>query len=136
MVNGVPKAIKATREVGLVFEYNPTVGTDAHTINVSFSFESIALVQPTRKTEIRLPGIDHPLTIEQPDFQKRSVTTNIMVWDGSTVLLGVFEPFLSEKKENTGETHKVLALLTTRLVTPGGQPLHKYEESASANEKP
>ncbi|MBI4026984.1 MAG: hypothetical protein HY360_18510 [Verrucomicrobia bacterium] len=127
---GIAKPVQATREVGLILDCKPCVSADLYTITcLTFSFESVALVQPTRKSVVHVQGMDQPLTIEHPDFQKRSVTTSIILLDGATMLLGVFDPFKTEQKDHKDEEHKMLVFLNARLVDASGKPIRAFTQS-------
>ena len=139
-----------TREVGVILEVNPKIGTDAYTINLTLSPEVVDFEgYITYNTSVITGSSQFTFSIPQPLFSKRTLTTNIMIWDGQTVGLGgliredvrkvndkipilgdlpIIGRLFQSKVDSTTKRNLII-FLTARIVTPGGQPLHKYEET-------
>jgi len=89
-----------TRDVGVVLEVDPVVGTDNYTIDLSLApqvveFEGfINYGSPILGPAFDLASltiVSTPLTdnvVNQPIFSTRKVTTNVSIWDGQTVAMG------------------------------------------------
>ena len=88
------------RDVGVVLEVEPVVGTDNYTIDLSLAPQVVEFDGFINYgSPILTPAIDlatlsitsAPITdnvVNQPIFSIRKVTTNVSIWDGQTVAMG------------------------------------------------
>ena len=94
----IPSAFK-TREVGVILNVTPTVGSDNYTINLALTPEVTEFLgfldySPTATASASGSGSNSvtatstPFKIVQPLFSTRSVATSVVIWDGQTVVLG------------------------------------------------
>lgn len=146
----VPSSFK-TREVGVIMNVTPTVGSDNYTINLALTPEvseflgfldyspgSVTSGSGTNATSV-------PYKIQQPLFSTRSIATSVVIWDGQTVVLGGLikesvqkiddkVPFLGDipivgrlfrSKSTNRSKQNLLIFVTARLVDPAGNPIHK-----------
>jgi general secretion pathway protein D len=147
----VPSSFK-TREVGVIMNVTPTVGSDNYTINLALTPEVSEFLgfldyspgnvtsggNGTNSTSV-------PYKIQQPLFSTRSLATSVVIWDGQTVVLGGLikeniqkiddkVPFLGDipivgrlfrSKSTNRSKQNLLIFVTARLVDPAGNPLHK-----------
>ncbi len=134
-----------TREVGVLLNVTPTVGADGYTINLAIIPEVSELVR-WQNYGYTYAGQDIPLN--QPIFASRNLTTNVIIWDGQTVVLGgmiteklskvndkvpilgdvpVLGRLFRSQAENS-EKRNLLIFVTARLVDPSGAPIHRMED--------
>ncbi|MBN1675985.1 MAG: hypothetical protein JXR37_33385 [Kiritimatiellae bacterium] len=145
----VPAAFE-TRETGVILNVTPTVGTDGYTIDLIMQPEVAELVDWISY------GTIAKVDMKQPVFSSRNVTTQIVIWDGQTVVMGglirenmkTIEdkipilghiPLIGRLFRNEGENSQkqnLLIFVTARLVDPAGKPIHrakvKVKEAAPA----
>lgn len=143
-----------TREVGVILNVTPQVGSDGYTIDLTMVPEVAELVDWIQYgSEITLEtgaiGARQSRTfrynIPQPVFSSRNATTSIIIWDGQTVVMGglIREelvkvndkipflgdiPVLGRLFKTEGQQSKktnLLIFVTARLVDPAGKPIHK-----------
>ncbi|MCG3148129.1 MAG: hypothetical protein PCFJNLEI_01571 [Verrucomicrobiae bacterium] len=150
----VPSAFK-TREVGVILNVTPTVGSDNYTINLALTPEVSEFLgfldySPGEVTQTSSVGGSNtttsvPYRIQQPLFSTRTLATSVVIWDGQTVVLGGLikeniqkvddkVPFLGDipivgrlfrSKATTRSKQNLLIFVTARLVDPAGNPIHK-----------
>jgi len=156
----VPSAFK-TREVGVILNVTPTVGSDNYTINLALTPEvseflgfldySPGNVTQTSSINGSNTTTSVPYKIQQPLFSTRSLATSVVIWDGQTVVLGGLikeniqkvddkVPFLGDipilgrlfrSKATTRSKQNLLIFVTARLIDPAGNPIHKDSGRAS-----
>ncbi len=139
-----------TREVGVTLDVKPTVSSDSYTINLSLSpevvdFEGFVDYQ----SSVVANGLQFNFSIPQPVFNKRVINTNVVIWDGQTVMLGGLIrndvtkvddkipilgdiPFLGRLFQNKIENNikrNLIIFLTARIVDPAGNPIRKLDEA-------
>ncbi len=138
-----------TRDIGVVLNVKPNVGSDNRTINMELqpevldfegfiNYNTFAVANTTSFT----------FTLPQPVFNKRRVETNVIIWDGQTVLLGGLiredvtkvndkVPFLGDipivgrlfqSKVESSTKRNLIIFLTARIVDPAGNPVNKMQE--------
>lgn len=157
-----------TKPVGITLEVEPTVGPDGYTIDLTLSprvveFDgfinygspinaTVAGVESVIGNVVRLgPSFTFVATenvINQPVFSTREVTTDVTVYDGSTVVLGglIREdvqkvqdktpilgdiPLAGRLFRTTADQHikrNLIMFVTANLLDPAGQPLIKVDE--------
>ena len=74
------------RDLGIVFEFEPTVNADRSEITVQAALEQTAL-QGTVKYKTDGNG-----EIEQPEFYSKKIMTNVLLKNGGVIFLGTVEP--------------------------------------------
>ena len=136
-----------TREVGVILTVLPQVNDDGQLINLTLAPQVVS--EPTWKNY----GSTYPvyaadgsyqmaqLDMEQPFFPVRSITTNIQIYNGATVVMGgmITEtrvshedkiPFLGDipllgrlfrNKYESSEKRNLLIFVSARLVDPAGR---------------
>lgn len=90
-----------TRDTGVILQVTPTVGPDNETIDLAMVPQVVELAEwidygsdvPTGD-----PNRTQHLTLNQPIFHSRSITTSISIWDGQTVVMG---GLITEGQRNT-----------------------------------
>jgi len=176
VIGGVPAAIPVvvtpttpqsfeTRNTGVTLEVEPVVGPDGVTIDLNLvpqvvEFEGfinygspifavgVNNVGGSMGISTSAPVLLTNNVINQPVFSTRKVTTNVSVWDGQTVVLGVLMredvqktedkvpiigdiPMIGRLFRTNVDQHikrNLVIFVTARLVTPGGLPLNVEEE--------
>lgn len=156
----VPSSFK-TREVGVILNVTPTVGSDNYTINLALTPEVSEFLgfldySPGNITQSTNVGGSNTVTsvpykIQQPLFSTRSLATSVVIWDGQTVVLGGLireniqkvddkVPFLGDlpivgrlfrSKSTSRAKENLLIFVTARLIDPAGNPIHKENTRAS-----
>jgi general secretion pathway protein D len=147
-VSVTPRNFK-TREVGVLLNVTPTVGADGYTINLTLIPEVSEFVQYIPYYAFLAVGSGTSgfatVTLNQPLFATRTLTTSIVIWDGQTVVLGGLMkedtskiddkvPFFGDipvvgrlfrSKSNVRAKTNLLIFVTARLIDPAGNPIHK-----------
>jgi general secretion pathway protein D len=133
------------REVGVVLDVTPEVTSDGKMISLVMAPKVVT--EPTWKnygsTYTAPDGSTQQLTMEQPFFHTRSVETQVLIYNGATVVMGgmINEarteaedkiPLLGDipiigrlfqSKYEASEKRNLLIFVTARLVDPSGKPL-------------
>jgi general secretion pathway protein D len=148
-----------TRNTGVTLKVTPQVGPDGYTIDLDLAPEVVEFEGfvnygspiTTSGTDILGNTTRIVLTanrIEMPVFSTRRVTTNVTVYDGSTVAIGglikedvqhtedklpIFGdlPLIGRLFRIEAEQRKkrnLMVFVTARLIDPSGQPLNRDEE--------
>lgn len=106
-----------TRETGVILNATPTVGLDAHHVDLAVLAEFVEPPQwvshPAKYVDAA--GVEHVAEIKQPVFHARTVTTSVVLWNGQTLVVGGGMP-----DREGGELSYLL--ITLRLVDAGGKP--------------
>ncbi len=138
-----------TREVGVILEVLPEVSPEGQMINLLLSPEVVS--EPTWRnfgstyTSFDPNGnpVEQVLNMEQPFFHTRKLRTNLLIYNGATVVMGgmITEvrnsvddkiPLLGDipvlgrlfrSKYDSSEKRNLLIFVTARLVDPAGRPL-------------
>ncbi len=138
-----------TREVGVILEVMPEVSPEGQMINLTLSPEVVS--EPTWKnygssyTSYDPNGnpVVQELNMEQPFFHTRHLRTNLLIYNGATVVMGgmITEvrvdvddkiPILGDipilgrlfrSRYESSEKRNLLIFVTARLVDPSGRPL-------------
>lgn len=141
----VPTAF-STREVGVILDVNPRVGPDKYTISLTLAPEVVDFEGFIPYTSNAVAGgVTITFTTPQPIFNKRSLTTSVVIWDGQTIVLGGMirddtikindkVPFLgdlpfvgrffqSKMEQNT--KRNLMIFLSARIVDPAGNPINR-----------
>lgn len=114
-----------TREAGAILNVTPTVGPDGRSIDITMVME---LCSEPEWGDITVAGVTARgesvrLTVPQPKFHSRNLTTSVVVDDGSTHVLGGMR--------NPQGDAITYVFLTATLVDSKGQAMAGYmEESA------
>ncbi len=146
-----------TREVGVILAVVPDVSAEGNLISLTMTPEVVT--EPMWKNYgsryIDPDGNEQILNMEQPFFHTRTVTTQIMIFNGATVVMGgmINEhrtdvddkiPFLGDlpligrlfrSRYETSEKRNLLIFVTARLVDPAGRPIQKREPLELAEEQ-
>ncbi len=138
-----------TRDVGIILDVTPNVGSDKKTINLTIIPEVSALVGwldygVPSQNRVDSNGNDISLAavpILQPVFQSRNVTTSVIVNDGETVILGglisdevivrddkipvlgdipIFGKLLFSHRSEISSKKNLIIFVTAELITPSG----------------
>jgi general secretion pathway protein D len=141
-----------TREVGVILEVLPEVSPEGQMINLTLSPEVVS--EPEWKnygstyTQYDLNGnpvSTQTLNMEQPFFHTRKLKTNLLIYNGATVVMG---GMITEVRENvddkipllgdipllgrlfrsryeSSEKRNLLIFVTARLVDPAGRALDR-----------
>ena len=140
-----------TREVGVILDVLPEVSPEGQMINLLLSPEVVS--EPTWRnygstyTSFDPNGnpVEQVLNMEQPFFHTRSLRTNLLIYNGATVVMGgmITEvrnsvddrvPLLGDipvfgrlfrSKYDSSEKRNLLIFVTARLVDPAGRPLDR-----------
>jgi len=140
-----------TREVGVILEVLPEVSPEGQMINLLLSPEVVS--EPTWRnygstyTSFDPNGnpIEQQLNMEQPFFHTRQLRTNLLIYNGATVVMGgmITEerysvddsiPLLGDipifgrlfrSRYDSSEKRNLLIFVTARLVDPAGRPLDR-----------
>ncbi len=141
----------ATREVGVILEVTPEVSPEGQMINLTLSPEVVS--EPTWRnygstyTSYDPNGnpVTQELNMEQPFFHTRKLTTNLLIYNGATVVMGgmITEvrntvddkiPLLGDipllgglfrSQYESSEKRNLLIFVTARLVDPSGRALDR-----------
>ena len=113
-----------TREVGAILNVTPTVGPDKQTIEIVMAPEITA---PPEWQTLSVTGTDAQgkeihLSVPEPVFHSRNITTVIVLRDGETAVLGGME-----NPRGDGITY---LFLSASLIDASGQPLSAYAGDA------
>ena len=143
----------ATREVGVILTVTPEVSPDGNMINLKMSPQVVT--EPTwyqyGSTVRRADGSEQQLNMPQPFFHLRSLSTEISIYDGATVVMGGLITEALEKvndkipilgdipligalfrsKSEKSIKKNLLIFVTAKLVDPGGQLLKKPDQEAA-----
>ncbi len=140
-----------TREVGVILEVLPEVSPEGQMINLLLSPEVVS--EPTWRnygstyTSFDPNGnpVEQQLNMEMPFFHTRKLRTNLLIYNGATVVMGgmITEvrnsvddsiPFLGDipilgrlfrSRYDSSEKRNLLIFVTARLVDPAGRPLER-----------
>ena len=140
-----------TREVGVILEVMPEVSPEGQMINLTLSPEVVS--EPTWKnygssyTSYDPDGnpVTQELNMEQPFFHTRNLRTNLLIYNGATVVMGgmITEvrrdvddkiPLLGDiplvgrlfrSRYESSEKRNLLIFVTARLVDPSGRALDR-----------
>lgn len=140
-----------TREVGVILEVLPEVSPEGQMINLTLSPEVVS--EPTWRnygstyTSFDPNGnpVTQTLNMEQPFFHTRKLQTNLLIYNGATVVMGgmITEvrtkvddkiPLLGDipilgrlfrSQYESSEKRNLLIFVTARLVDPAGRPLDR-----------
>ncbi len=134
----------ASREVGVILEVTPQVGPDNRTISLNLSPNVVDFDGFVSYNTYAVAGSASFLfTLQQPIFSKRSLTTNVTIWDGETVVLGgliredkntindkipflgdipLLGRFFQSKFESLTKRNLVI-FVNAQIVDPGGNPI-------------
>lgn len=140
----------ATREVGVILTVTPEVSPDGNMINLKMTPQVVTepIWYQYGSTVRRADGSEQQLNMPQPFFQLRSLSTEISIYDGATVVMGglITEslekvndkiPILGDipllgalfrSKSEKSIKKNLLIFVTAKLVDPGGQLLKKPEQ--------
>lgn len=135
-----------TRQTGVILNVTPQVNPDNYTINLVLVPEIAELVDWIQYgTQVPVgDGSFYNINMPQPIFASRNISTQMMVWDGHTVVMGglirevvtEFEdkvpllgdiPLLGRLFRSEGsysEQRNLLIFVTARLVDPRGKPVN------------
>ncbi len=153
-----------TKPVGITLEVEPTVGPDGYTIDLTLSprvieFDGFINYGSPINASIQNISAFGAITgtativatenvINQPVFSTREVTTQVTVYDGSTVVLGGLMrediqkvqdktpllgdvPLLGRLFRTTADQHvkrNLIMFVTANLIDPAGQPMVKVDD--------
>jgi len=149
-----------TKPVGITLEVEPTVGPDGYTIDLTLSprvVEFDGFINYGSPINANVSVVGSPITgtievtanvINQPVFSTREVTTQVTVYDGSTVVLGGLMrediqktqdkvpilgdiPLAGRLFRTTADQHikrNLVMFVTANLIDPAGQPMIKVDE--------
>lgn len=140
-----------TREVGVILSVMPEVSAEGNLINLTMTPEVVT--EPMWKNYGSVytdpSGNEQRLNMEQPFFHTRSITTQIMIFNGATVVMGgmINEqrtevddkiPFLGDlpllgrlfrSRSENSEKRNLLIFVTARLVDPAGRVIQRRQEA-------
>ena len=138
-----------TRDVGVMLTCLPEVSPNGSTINLTLTPQVVT--EPTwyqyGSVIRRADGSEQVLNMPQPFFHTRTVTTQISIYDGATVVMGglITEqlrtvndkiPFLGSlpllgklfsSSSQRSEKRNLLIFVTARLVSPAGKVIRQPE---------
>ncbi len=154
-----------TRNTGVTLKVTPQVGPDGYTIEMDLVPEVVEFEgfvnygSPITTTGTDILGNPQRIVltanrIEMPVFATRRVTTNVTVYDGSTVAIGgliredvqhtedklpIFGdlPLIGRLFRIEAEQRKkrnLMVFVTAQLIDPSGQPLNRDEENFEEDE--
>ncbi len=81
-----------TRNVGTIFEVDPVIGADDHTVDLNFSLEHHTSAPVMRPISVRSPNSGHVVTVEMPEFHAKTLVTQITIGAGGIKCLGAWRP--------------------------------------------
>jgi general secretion pathway protein D len=143
-----------TREVGVILTVLPEVSPNGGTINLTMTPQVVT--EPTWQqygSVIRhADGTEDVLNMPQPFFHTRTLTTQISIYDGATVVMGglITEAlttvddkipllgdipllgYLFKTSSQKSEKKNLLIFVTASLVDPGGKRIKKSEDLGTA----
>ncbi len=149
-----------TRDTGVVLSCMPTVGSDFYTIDLELNPQVVELAEwIDYGYDVPTEGGSMPqhITMRQPIFHTRQITTKIQVYDGQTVVMGglikedqqttedkipilgdiPLVGYLFRSKTTQSIKKNLLIFVTARLVDPAGNKIEQPEvtagESAAVN---
>lgn len=113
-----------TREVGAILNVTPTVGPDKRTIEIVMAPEITAPPewQTLSVTGTDAQGKETHLSIPEPVFHSRNITTCIVLRDGENTVLGGME-----NPNGNGVTY---IFLSATLIDSSGRPMSEYAGDA------
>jgi len=136
-------------DIGVLLEVTPTVENDGYTIGLELKpqVKEFLGYDTDNNTTTNIEGVPVEWKYNMPIIDERTVETNVIIYNGETVVLGgmireqvtEFEdkvpvlgdiPIVGRLFKNRGErTEKrnLLIFVTARLVDPAGQPLRDKE---------
>lgn len=147
-----------TEEVGISLKVKPTVSAEGQMINLDL--EPKIVTPPEWKnygsTYVDQNGNPQQLNMEQPFFRYRSVETELLIYNGATVVMGglITEqrtevddkipflgdiPFIGRLFRSTyehSEKRNLLIFVTARLVDPGGRGVGIKSKNTEVAEAP
>jgi general secretion pathway protein D len=140
-----------TREIGVILDVKPNVNPDDNlTINLTLSPEVVDFEGFINyNTYAVANSTQFTFTIPQPIFNKRQITTSVIIWDGQTVVLGglIREdnvktidkiPFLGDipllgrffqSKTDSSTKRNLIIFLSARIVDPSGKPVREFTDA-------
>jgi general secretion pathway protein D len=140
-------------DVGVILTVTPVVGADKYSISLELKPEvreflgyDTSLNSP-RRINSETGAVESEWLYNMPIFDERTVETNVIVWDGETVVLGGFIgerettykdkvpllgdlPLIGRLFHSSGknkEKYNLLIFVTPRLVYPSGLPMRSSE---------
>ncbi|MDD5522275.1 MAG: hypothetical protein PHI84_15770 [Kiritimatiellae bacterium] len=141
-----------TREVGVLLTVTPQVSPEGQMIELTMAPEVVTdpIWHEYGSTYTAPDGSTMQLTMPQPFFHSRKLTTSISIYNGSTVVMGgmITEarstvddkiPFFGEipligrlfrSKYDQSQKKNLLIFVTGRLVDPGGRPVKSSTDLA------
>ena len=134
-----------TREVGVILTVLPEISPEGHLITLVMTPQVVEGPEfIDYGSSVTLPdGTVNTVSIQQPIFFTREVTTRVIIYDGSTVVMGgmitealtttddkipilgdlpLIGPLFRSKTSNS-QKRNLLIFVTARLVDPAGKPL-------------
>lgn len=81
-----------TRNVGTIFEVDPVIGADDHTVDLNFSLEHHTSAPVMRPISVRSPNSGHVVTVEMPEFHAKTLVSQITIGAGGIKCLGAWRP--------------------------------------------
>jgi len=134
-----------TREVGVILTVLPEISPEGHLITLVMTPQVVEGPEfIDYGSSVTLPdGTVNNVSIQQPIFFTREVTTRVIIYDGSTVVMGgmitealttsddkipllgdlpLIGPLFRAKTSNS-QKRNLLIFVTARLVDPAGKPL-------------
>ena len=141
-----------TRDTGVILQVTPTVGPDNETIDLAMLPQVVELsrwIDYGSDVPTGDPTRTQHITLLQPVFHSRAITTSISIWDGQTVVMGglITEtqqttedkiPLLGDIpllgylfRSRTSQSIKknLLIFVTANLVDPAGNKIKKETEA-------
>lgn len=140
-----------TREIGVILDVKPNVNPDDNlTINLTLSPEVVDFEGFINYNTYAVANAGmYTFTIPQPVFNKRQITTSVIIWDGQTVVLGGLiredttktndkVPFLGDipllgrffqSKADSTSKRNLIIFLNARIVDPSGKPVREFTEA-------
>lgn len=138
-----------SEEIGVIFRVTPTVASDGYSIDLELEpvVREFIGYDTTYNTTTIVEGTAVPFRFDTPIFERRSVETRVIVWDGETVVLGGTIrdkvdkrndkiPFLGDVPllgrlfrvdGEISEKRNLLVFVTARLVNPAGVPIRPQD---------
>lgn len=87
-----PEATFDMREVGTVFEVEPFISADNHTVELNFSHELHPSPPETRGAHFRDPASGKPFAMPATDFHVLKTSSGLSITKGSTKLIALHKP--------------------------------------------
>jgi general secretion pathway protein D len=133
-----------TRDVGIILNVTPSVGSDRHTINLTLIPEVSELIG---WIDYGFTFLGDAVPIIQPIFKTRNVTTSVIIHDGETIVLGglmneevmkmkdkipllgdvpILGRLFRNDAERTNKTN-LLIFVTAKLLDPSGNLIKDVE---------